>query len=138
MNRRHAAFLTGAAFLVFLFAGCGDGLYEVSGTVNVNGKPVEQGMITFYPADGQGQPAGDAIKNGQYKLKAKAGLMKVAITASKQTGTKKLYDTPGSKERPIYSQWLPAKYADPAKTELQYEVKAGPSQKDWSLTVDEP
>ncbi len=114
--------------------GCGGGgpqKGEVSGAVAYDGKPVEDGAITFIPADGKSPTAGAAIKGGKYAATVPVGNMKVSISASKVIGTKKLYDTPDSPVRQITAEALPAKYNE--KTELRYEVKAGPNVKDFDL-----
>lgn len=66
--------------LVIAFAsgsGCGPAgpeRAEVSGTVTFNGRPVEQGAITFFPAPGVvGPEGGSEIKNGKYFIPRKAG-----------------------------------------------------------------
>ena len=51
-----------------LLSGCGSSLATVSGTVTYDGKPVEDGYITFTPADGKGKDGGGPIKNGHYRV----------------------------------------------------------------------
>ncbi|HEY1187285.1 MAG TPA: hypothetical protein VGE74_06485, partial [Gemmata sp.] len=48
--------------------GCSDEpqFVDVSGTVSYEGKPVEDGAVTFVPTDGKGQTAGGTIKDGHY------------------------------------------------------------------------
>ena len=48
--------------------GCSRTDAALSGTVTYDGKPVENGQITFTPVDGQGQPVGAPIRNGKYKI----------------------------------------------------------------------
>ncbi len=52
---------------LLLLSGCGDGA-GVSGEVTYEGQLVEKGNITFFPADGKGQPAGATILKGKYNL----------------------------------------------------------------------
>lgn len=93
-----------------LCLGCGsDGLVSVTGTVKVDGQPVEQGGITFEPADGKSQTTGATITSGVYSARVATGKMKVRINAPKVVGKRKAYDTPDSPELPI-TQDLPAKY----------------------------
>jgi hypothetical protein len=115
-------------------AGCdGSGLADVSGTVTVDGTAIEEGAITFYPVDGQGQTAGGPIKDGKYSVPVSVGLMKVSISYPKAIGKKKLYNTPESPEGIIWKEGLPARYNE--KTELTLDVKSGRNTKDWELTV---
>jgi hypothetical protein len=122
------------AAAVGLLVGCsGEGdTGEVSGTVNFDGKPVEDGAINFFPTDGKSPTAGDVIKDGKYSInKVPVGNMKVTISGSKVVGKKKVYNTPESPEMPVTQELLPAKYND--KSELTFEVKRGANEKNWDL-----
>jgi hypothetical protein len=124
----------GAVFFVLLLmlAGCGGGsMADVSGTVKIDGKPLEDGAIRFTPEDGKTQTAGGFIKGGQYSVKVPVSVMKVSISAPKVVGHKKLYDTPDSETRPITAEALPARYNE--QTELKLDVKSGTNQKDFEL-----
>jgi hypothetical protein len=115
-------------------AGCGgDGMSEVSGTVKVNGTPVENGAISFIPVDGKSQTTGGMIKGGHYSVRVPAGAMKVAINAPQSKGKVKLYlDDPKSPERDVFLEALPPRYSDIQQTELRLEIN-GTTQKDWDL-----
>jgi hypothetical protein len=107
---------------------------EVSGTVMVDGKPIDKGTISFFPVDGKGQTAGGEIKDGKYSVKdVSIGVMKVEIRWPYKTGKKqKDYDAPGGKWYYLEDESLPEKYND--ATDLKFEVKPGTNQKDWVLT----
>ena len=46
----------------------------VSGTVTQNGQPIQEGKITFAPAEGTSGPAaGTSIQNGRYQIPASEG-----------------------------------------------------------------
>src|SRR5262249_9400709 len=53
-------------------SGCGSGKVPVSGSVLFAGKPVEEGMITFEPADGKGSTTGGPVADGNYELQGDA------------------------------------------------------------------
>src|SRR5438128_12273263 len=89
--RRHT--LPGLVCAVVLLAtGCGDGRVRINGTVVFEGKPVEQGVISFEPTDGVGPTTGGSITDGKYDLTADArattGEKLVRIYASRKTGRK--------------------------------------------------
>ena len=117
-----------------LIAGCGgtpEG--DVSGTVIYDGKPIEQGSISFIPADGNGPSAGGGIKDGKYSAsKVPVGMAKIKITGAKVTSKKKMYDDPSSDWVMTSTEMLPTKYND--KTELLYDVRPGSQQKDFDLS----
>jgi hypothetical protein len=123
------------AVAVGFLLGCAGGsdTGEVSGTVTYDGKPVEDGAISFFPSDGKGPTAGGTIKNGKYTAtKVPVGTAKVSISGSKVVGKKKVYDTPDSPEMPVTKELLPEKYN--TKTELTLDVKSGSNEKNWDLT----
>ena len=68
-----------SVLLVLASIGCGfgdsEGKLGVSGTILVDGQPLEAGTISFAPEQGQGGPASAMFSNGQYKIEAKKGLM---------------------------------------------------------------
>lgn len=119
-----------AIALVVGCAGDADKFGEVSGTVTYDGKLVEEGAITFHPANGP--TVGDAIKGGKYTAKkVPIGTSKVTIDAAKVIGKKKAYDSPDSPEVPITEPYIPAKYNQ--KSELSLDVKPGMQAKDFDL-----
>jgi hypothetical protein len=54
------------ALLCVVAAGCGGSTTSVSGKVTYNGEPVEQGFVSFRPADGMGQVFSASIVDGEY------------------------------------------------------------------------
>lgn len=72
-----------------LFLGCGgpaSTAVPISGTVSVEGQPVEGGLITFLAADGEAPAAGAPIKNGTYKAEVEPGNKKVMVLGNKIVG----------------------------------------------------
>jgi hypothetical protein len=62
----------------------------ISGTVNLNGKPVAEGDIRFVPVEGtKGTDAGAVIQDGKYKVRLTGlagGKYRVSIRGYKQSG----------------------------------------------------
>jgi hypothetical protein len=80
----HAAailLLTGLGFV----AGCGVSEAEVSGAVNVDGKPLKEGDIIFEERDKSKTPAAGKIVEGKYTLRVLPGSKTVRISASRPT-----------------------------------------------------
>ncbi len=126
----------GGVLLVILLAlaGCGDAsMADVSGTVKVDGNPLEDGAIRFFPEDSKTQTTGGFVKGGRYSVKVPVSVMKVSISAPKVVSWKKLYNTPDSPKMPVTVEVLPAKYSDERQTELRLDVKPGTNQKDYDL-----
>jgi hypothetical protein len=132
--------MRGGALFVFVCSlgialGCGGGAEtgEVSGSVKFDGKPVEEGSISFIAVEGSAPTAGGVIKDGKYTAtKVPVGAAKVSISAVKVVGKRKAMDAPGSKEVDITEPLLPAKYN--TATELRFDVKPGTQTKDFDLT----
>jgi hypothetical protein len=118
--------IVAAGFVVamLLVAGCGERTYKVSGTVNFDGKPVENGTIVFEAADGAGL-ANAGISNGKYELHSKIGKKKVVISAFRKVpGTEK-------DQQPPLEAYLPAKYN--TESTLFREVTATDNRFDFNL-----
>ena len=72
---------------LLLVAGCGDEgplRHKVTGTVNLDGQPLETGQVLFVPADGQGPSDACPIVAGTFEGKVAPGAKRVEITASKE------------------------------------------------------
>ena len=121
-------------------AGCdrgyeGDRRYPLSGTVRVDGEPLDVGTISFIPADEKKQRvSGGPISNGVYSVEeiigANAGQYRVEIHWQKKTGrqvpdpvTGDLYD-----ER---KEGLPKRFHQ--ESELEAEVSADQTKFDFDL-----
>ena len=110
-------------------AGCGPAgpkKYKVSGAVQFEGRPLDQGVITFAPEDpNQGTYATIPITGGKYESPPDGGLLpgKYKVMISSAAGEAA---PPGPDDAPgisgIQKDRIPAKYN--ANTELTREVKA--------------
>ena len=86
---RHVLGLFLLALTVVGLSGCGPSgpkRYPVSGVVNFDGKPLQEGHIVLMPADGKGAPDAGPITDGKFSFEALPGTKKVEITASREEG----------------------------------------------------
>ena len=93
----------------------------VSGTVTLDGQPVENGSITFFSEEdaARGIQASASIKDGKYEILVTQGLKKVKISQTVET-------------RPdVRENVIPAKYN--SKTELDADVSEENRQFDYEL-----
>ena len=132
-----------AGFLVCLIGGCGTAKgperAAVEGEVTLDGHPIEQGSISFYPAGKtQGMVAGGAIAGGRYSIPAAegpaVGQNRVEIRASKKTGRKipDPYGGPGQMMDETVEA-VPPQYN--AKSTLVREVEPGQNLLSFELAA---
>lgn len=130
-------FLLACAAAVVGVAGCGESAakippkYKVTGTVMLDGRPLESGHIAFRGSDQP--PIGGPITNGAYECQAFAGSMVVEIRAFREINST-MPPIPGMPPpEPQQENYLPAKY-NTAST-LQADVTpTGPNTFDFTLT----
>lgn len=121
-------FLTGCRFQT------GPSMYPVTGSVEFDGKPVEDGDILFYPEEKELAPDAGKIVNGQYKLQAKEGRKTVQIRATRVVpGKTQPHPSGGTME--VREDYIPERYN--TKTELTAEITAGSDNGvDFTLTSE--
>jgi hypothetical protein len=118
-------------FVLIGLAGCGPATGTVTGEVTVNGVPLEEGVITFSPADKNGESVTREIKAGKYEAKMVAGNKFVQISAPIVIGTRKESTHPNAPLIQETEEGLPARYN--SESELTFEVKSGTNTKNWNL-----
>ncbi|HMO85772.1 MAG TPA: hypothetical protein PKC18_12730 [Lacipirellulaceae bacterium] len=125
MAARRAAAALAIMSCLFATPGCGNrtGRQEVSGTVTIDGQPLQRGEISLRPVE-KGPSAAGRIQNGQFTLDSRKGPLPGAYTVTiesyEETGRMiALVDSPGTKV-PELRQSIPARYND--QTELRIEV----------------
>jgi len=123
--------------LVLVAVGCGPGgpkTVPVTGKVTIGGQPANNVSVSFIPEDPSLPTASGSVQNGSYTLYtgvegkpgAVVGNYKVTLASQGGMGAeayKKASEgggVPGVSDLPF-----PAEYADPTKTPLKKEVKAG-------------
>jgi hypothetical protein len=114
-----------------LITGCGPATGTVSGSVTIDGQPLDKGVISYVPADNQGVPVTANVVGGQYELTALAGKKFVQISAPIVVGQRKEYEGEGAPLVEITDERLPSKYN--SQTELTFEIQSGRNAKDWAV-----
>jgi hypothetical protein len=134
---RYSLFALWAALTLRAVAGCG-GKPVVSGVVKLDGQPLDNGTIQFFPVRGDSQTSGAIIgKDGSYRTQVAPTKMKVVIHSSKVVGQRKKYE--GVADSPVFdnlAEVLPARYSDMNKTELTADIGPGNNKADFDLTSD--
>lgn len=118
--------------------GCGPSPTLVTGTVTLDGQPLDQAGLEFH-GSGAGGFTGHAFTdaNGRYRATVPATPLVVVIRATKVVGFQKEPAIPGGKPEPIIEQVLPSQYSDRLKTELRVTPVEGQTVvADLALTSD--
>jgi hypothetical protein len=120
--------------------GCADSgppTAEVSGTVRLDGRLVDEGSIQFIPVEGtKGPSAGDIIRDGQYHIPREKGVIvgtnRVELRAFKRTARKIQDPTapPGVKTE-ARVQAFPPEFND--RSTLVREIRAGSNEIDFDV-----
>jgi hypothetical protein len=120
--------------------GCSRGpqMHSVSGTVTMDGKPLDGASVVFNPVTEDGLlAAGKTNADGMYELRtqeqagAVAGSYKVTVLLTKVTGTRK---NPDSDDDLKMTYIVPSTFSDPETSGLEAKVP-GPESYDFSLTT---
>jgi len=120
---------------VAVLSGCGDkydGRVGVTGSVTLEGAPLDTGTITFEPFDGRGSASGADITNGQYSIERKSGLKPGKYRVMITSGDGK---TPASEEEAggpgganiVSVDRIPPEYNE--RTQQEVEIKADGANK---------
>jgi hypothetical protein len=128
-------------FVLSLILGCGNGVSgRVSGTVSLDGKPLADAAVTFYPEVSGAMSVGMTDTNGNYELAVShtvkgivPGRYKVTISTARE---ERAGNAPGAASIPAVPELVPPKFTDHNSTDLIREVKAGSQKMDFALTSD--
>ena len=131
----------GASTLCMLcFFGCADSgpaTAEVSGTVLLDGRPIEEGSIQFIPVGGsRGPGSGGIIQDGQYRIPRQKGVVvgtnRVELRAFKNAGTKIQDPTaPPGVRTEARVQAFPPEFND--RSTVVKEIRAGSNTIDFDV-----
>jgi hypothetical protein len=103
----------------------------VRGVVTLDGQPLDKGVISYSPAEGEGAPMTAEIHDGKYELQVMPGKKFVQISAPKVVGTRKDSEGPNAVTLEITEERLDERYY--SGTALQFEVLPGSNTKDWAV-----
>jgi hypothetical protein len=119
--------------LLFWMPGCGGRVYaEVEGTVTLDGQPLADVAVGFYPADGPQGPRAAVItnKDGRYKLRPEQEFLGVVVGWNKVVVVPNLDEKLKDKMPPV-----PKKYFNTFSTPLQFYVRRGEQTIDIALST---
>lgn len=126
-----------ACLLLASLVGCsGSDKLQVAGEVTLDGKPLEQGTIGFYAADGQGPTAAAIVAEGKYACEVPPGEKEIRIEGFEVVQRRHITpDDPSSPMIDVKQQIVPARYNQ--SSELRRTVDAEHVEHDFALEGDE-
>jgi hypothetical protein len=126
-------------FSLGALSGCTDPLNRqvITGEVKFKGQPVEDGIINFAPADGQGTGDGAQIVKGKYRIPKEKGLSpgkyRVAIYAGNGTsGAGNASPDSPNAGLPASQERIPPAYNEKS-TIIKEVTKGGPNKFDFDI-----
>ncbi len=131
------------ALLITAWSGCapaGPERAAVSGTVELDGKPVGNGSISFIPSGPDGGPtSGAVIENGKYTIPIEKGAVvgshRVEIRSTRKTGKQIPVVPPATSPTGTVDEVeeaIPAKFN--SQSTLSETVESGPNSIDFNLS----
>ena len=112
--------------LVLCCAGCGTPNFgTVEGTVTLDGVPLANASVAFYPTSGERSSSGTTDENGKYSLRHTKDITGAFIGEHRVTIT---VDTDDKKTEAFFLE-----YIDPKKTKQSATVEGGNNTIDFSL-----
>ena len=121
---------------LLLVVGCGGKPAKVSGTVSIDGAPVQQGTVTFAPTGGGMRATGIIQSDGSYRIQTnrdvglEIGEYDVAVASREIISTGE-----GSPPRPG-KFFVPSRYGRTTTSGLHYSVEKGSNVIDIDLSSE--
>lgn len=131
--------------LLLCYCGCSGSpknVAAVEGTVTLDGEPLVNADISFFPESGARASVGTTDENGKYVLKytrrakgAVIGKHKVTVFINEPQDDARYDDPAGKKSAATKTEMktLPLEYTDKEKTELNRTVESGSNTFDFEL-----
>jgi hypothetical protein len=118
--------------------GCSDDkTTRLSGTITLDGTPLEKGKIRFDPVDGNAPTAETLVADGKYSVITRPGKKNVIINGMKKVGERRYHEEdPTSPIVDVNEETVPARYN--TASELTAELKGGAQTLNWELTTNAP
>lgn len=129
-------------------AGCGGdgGKVSITGTVEMDGKPLGEATVGFLSENGSSMSSAATGSDGKFFAKVAPGMNKVTVSKAdpaaappppmKEEDTLSPVDTELAKMRtaPKPKDTVPERFGDPNKSGLRYEIRKGMEPMDISIT----
>lgn len=121
-----------ASSVLIVATACGPRAASVEGVVTLDGQPLSDAMLMFFPTGAEGRTAAvQTDQDGRYRLVISPHPMRVVVSAQKVV--RQVKDGDGMAD--VLEERVPARYSDASSRELSVEPVAGSvTTADFSLT----
>jgi hypothetical protein len=121
--------------------GCSPSQSSLSGTIMLNGQPLNEGSIQLIPESGNTiySPTGATIRNGQYKIPADPGIsegtytVRISSPKAKEGTTFSINDPKSLPRRVQMIEQIPPEWNHESKNTIQ--IKKGTNKQNFSITT---
>lgn len=136
---RYITLLQLAALFTLSTLGCSGGdagptVYEVNGSVSMDGVPVDEGEIIFRAIDPPGRSYAGKIEKGRFRFDSSAGKKRIEITGYKENPNQGQVAESGEEE-PTMIMHIPPKYSIQSELIRQVDPE-GSREFELKLTSD--
>lgn len=123
--------------ILFSFSGCGGGIQTVtvSGTVTLDGKPVDGAAVILEPTGGGTPASGITDASGGFSVESTVGPHKVAISKTKTTAKAGGITDEGGAEDVNTEYFTPMRYGSTMTSGLTLDVQPGMDPANFDLTT---
>lgn len=118
--------------------GCGPPKTVVTGTVTLNGEPIERASVEFFPRDGKGRTAGgftDPV--GRYRVEVSPGEMRATVSLIKVVRQDRRQVSEENPDGNVMEEIIPPQFSDRKETELTVTpIEGTTTTADFTLSSD--
>lgn len=123
-----------SAAATMIALGCGGGDVTITGSVTVDGVPLDAGFIAFASPDAAIRPTSVAVTNGRYRARTRPGRKIVQISALRVVGRERVSSEADAPLADVTAERIPDRYN--ARSTLAWEVPAGGGTRDFEVETD--
>ena len=111
--------------------GCGGGDVTITGSVTVDGVPLDAGYIAFASPDAGIRPTSVAITDGRYRARTRPGRKIVQISALRVVGRERVSSDADAPLTDVTAERIPERYN--ARSTLSWDVPPGGGTRDFAV-----
>lgn len=118
--------------------GCGPPKTFVTGTVTLDGEPIERASVEFFPRDGKGRTAGGfSDPAGRYRVEVSPGEMRATVSLIKVVRQDRRQVSEENPDGNVMEEIIPPQFSDRKETQLTVTpIEGTTTTADFTLSSD--